>query len=89
MKRTELKVISLFSGAGGLDIGFKRAGFNIAVCVESDPACADTLRTNMPDVPVLTGDIREITTSRILEAAGLKPLGAALVMVVHPVSLLV
>lgn len=75
-----LKVISLFSGAGGMDIGFKAAGFEIAVCVESDPACADTLRRNMPTVPVLVGDIRNITTIDILRAARLKPLEAALVV---------
>ncbi len=40
------KVISLFSEAGGMDIGFEKAGFAIAVAVEKDPACCDTLRTN-------------------------------------------
>lgn len=35
-KSEKLKVISLFSGAGGLDIGFEDAGFSIAVAVELD-----------------------------------------------------
>ena len=34
MAKKNLKVISLFSGAGGLDIGFDRAGFKTAVAVE-------------------------------------------------------
>ena len=74
------KVISLFSGAGGLDIGFHDAGFETAVLVERDPACCRTLRTNMPDVPVIEGDINEITTATILAAGHLKPLEAALVI---------
>ena len=76
----DLPVISLFSGAGGLDIGFDQAGFRTAVLVEFDPACCRTLRKNMPDVPVLEGDINQIETSQILSAAGLKPLEAALVI---------
>ena len=75
-----MKIISLFSGAGGLDIGFHDAGFETAVLVERDPACCRTLRANMPDVPVVEGDINEITTEAILAAAHLKPLEAALVV---------
>ena len=76
----DLPIISLFSGAGGLDIGFDQAGFRTAVMVELDPACCRTLRKNMPSVPVLEGDINQIKTERILSAAGLKPLDAALVI---------
>ena len=46
-------VISLFSGAGGLDIGFHDAGFETAVMVERDSACCNTLRRNMPNTPVM------------------------------------
>lgn len=76
----DLPVISLFSGAGGLDIGFDQAGFRTAVLVELDPACCQTLRKNMPGVPVLEGDLSQIKTSQILSTAGLKPLEAALVI---------
>lgn len=38
--------LSLFSGAGGLDVGFHSAGFDIAACVESEPAFCETLRLN-------------------------------------------
>ena len=74
------KVISLFSGAGGLDIGFENAGFSIAVAVEMDPACCDTLRFNRPDLPIINKNIIDITGADILEKAGLKPLEAALVI---------
>ena len=38
------KIISLFSGAGGMDIGFNMAGFETAVAVEYDKSCCDTLK---------------------------------------------
>ncbi len=38
--------LSLFSGAGGLDIGFHNAGFEIAACVESESSFCETLRMN-------------------------------------------
>ena len=79
-KSGDLPVISLFSGAGGLDIGFDQAGFRTAVMVEFDSACCKTLRKNLPNVPVLEGDINQIETSTILSAAGLKPLEPALVI---------
>lgn len=76
----ERKVISLFSGAGGLDIGFARAGFKTAVMVELDPSCCKTLRKNLPDIPLIEGDLNQVPTQRILETGGLRPLEAALVI---------
>lgn len=52
-------VVSLFSGGGGLDIGFERAGFDVAVCVDNDPSSCDTLRRNRPEWDVFEGDIRD------------------------------
>jgi DNA (cytosine-5)-methyltransferase 1 len=76
----QLKVISLFSGAGGMDIGFRNVGFDIAVAVEQDPSCCNTLRCNSPSLKVIEGDISKIKTKTILDAANLKPLEAALVI---------
>ena len=75
-KANQLKVISLFTGAGGLDIGFEKAGFSIAVAVEIDPACCDTLKTTRP----INKSITELSSNEILEVAGLAPLEAALVI---------
>jgi DNA (cytosine-5)-methyltransferase 1 len=74
------KIISLFSGAGGMDIGFHKAGFETAVAVEKDPSCCATLRLNMPNLSVIEGDIQEISTEEILKVGKMAPLEAALVV---------
>jgi DNA (cytosine-5)-methyltransferase 1 len=53
------KVISLFSGAGGMDIGFEMAGFETVVAVEHDSSCCKTLKTNRPDLSLIQGDITQ------------------------------
>lgn len=74
------KVISLFSGAGGLDIGFEQAGFEVVVAVEADSACCDTLRCNKPNLPIINKRIEDVSSQEILETANLKPLEPALVI---------
>jgi DNA (cytosine-5)-methyltransferase 1 len=74
------KIISLFSGAGGLDIGFESAGFEIAVSVEIDATCCDTLRTNRPNLPIINKSVTDVTGEEILRVAGLKTKEAALVI---------
>ena len=76
----KLKIISLFTGAGGLDLGFERAGFNIAVALESDPACCDTLRANRPYLPIIKERIENVSIEVLLKTANLKPLEAALII---------
>lgn len=45
------RCVSLFSGAGGFDLGFERAGsFRTMVCVDADPDCIATLRANQKQV---------------------------------------
>lgn len=57
-----MKVISLFSGAGGLDLGFEKAGFEIAMANEYDKTIWATYEKNHK-VPLIKGDIRKIKES--------------------------
>lgn len=54
-----MKVGSLFSGIGGLDLGLERAGMEIAWQVEIDEFCLKVLKKHWPEVPKY-GDIRKI-----------------------------
>ena len=91
----EFPVVSLFSGAGGLDIGLEDAGFKTSVCVEFDTDCRETLRHNRPEwllfedsVKVesgkistrIPGDIRDIEVEELLGLANLKKGEASLVV---------
>ena len=55
-----MNIISLFSGAGGLDKGFHNAGFRTVVANEYDPKICPTYRANYPEVRLIEGDIRDI-----------------------------
>ncbi|WP_299091575.1 DNA cytosine methyltransferase [uncultured Microbacterium sp.] len=58
-----LRAISVFSGAGGMDLGLECAGFNTLLCLELDENARETLRTNRPNWLVPDdGDV--VTASR-------------------------
>ena len=60
-------VLSLFSGAGGFDLGFKQAGFKPGLAVDIDPAAVETYRWNEPDTHVALLDIAESNPDELVK----------------------
>ena len=57
-----MKIISLFSGCGGLDLGFEKAGFDIPIANEFDKNIWKTFEINHPQTKLLKEDIRKLDT---------------------------
>ncbi|MCL4756031.1 MAG: DNA cytosine methyltransferase [Myxococcales bacterium] len=74
------KVISLFSGAGGIDYGLEAAGFETSVALEMDHDCCATLRSSRPHWTVIEDDIMNVSSDTILDAARLRPGEASLLV---------
>ena len=60
-----LKIGSLFSGIGGIDIAFKQAGFKIEWAIENDAACCRTYKYNFKDTLLIEKDIRLINPQEL------------------------
>lgn len=63
-------IISLYTGAGGMDYGFEAASFDTRVAVEFNHDCCETLRRNR-DWHVIERSIFQVPTDEILKSAGL------------------
>jgi DNA (cytosine-5)-methyltransferase 1 len=59
-----VRVGSLFSGIGGLDLGLERAGMTVAWQAEVDPYCSRVLAQHWPDVPNL-GDVTKVDWNNV------------------------
>lgn len=80
MAKRKLKVVSLFSGGMGLDLGLEATGrFDVLACVEQDPAACRTIRHNQlagrlaKKLRVYEGDITEFDPAKIMTELNLEP----------------
>ena len=80
---TKPTVISLFTGGMGLDLGFEKQGFTIRVALDHDPAVEATIRANCRSLPVITDNVSRVTTTDLLDSAGL-PVGGTTVVTGAP-----
>ena len=69
-------MVSIFTGAGGMDEGFKAAGFNVHACMDIEEWACDTLRANNKDQLVIgpphySGDIKAISPQEFSDICGL------------------
>ena len=64
------KVVSLFSGAGGLDIGFRNAGFHTVFASDVWTIACQTLKENKMADEVVCDDVRKINFGEIRKKYG-------------------
>ncbi len=65
------RVVSLFSGAGGLDKGFETAGFDIVWANEFDPTIWETFQYNFPHTILDKRNIKDVASCDIPECIGI------------------
>lgn len=69
--------LSLFSGAGGMDLGVHEAGFNVLASLEIDPHCCETLRAwkkkKRLKTQIIENDITQVDPSELIKNLGLEP----------------
>lgn len=73
----QLKLVSLFCGAGGLDFGFKQAGFKTAIAFDFNKSAVDSFNKNHPGKVASVVDIEKLGALGILSLVKDKiPLGS-------------
>lgn len=60
-------IVSLFAGAGGLDLGFKQAGFSISVAIDSATAAIQTHKRNFPETQSKSANLIELQPQGVLD----------------------
>lgn len=60
-----INVLSIFSGGGGIDLGFRKAGFNIAYATDNWSIACETLKKNSKSTIVECKDVREVKYEEI------------------------
>ena len=66
-----MKIVSLFTGAGGLDLGFKKAGFDVVWANEFDKSIWETFELNFPHTKLDRRSIVDVQSEEIPQASGI------------------
>lgn len=66
---TTATAVDLFSGAGGLSVGLRDAGFELIAAADHDPDACTTYRANFPGATVIEGDLTSTEKHEELLAA--------------------
>lgn len=61
-----INIVSVYSGCGGIDIGFERAGFNTVFATDIWDLACNTLQKNFPSTKVVCDDIQNLDFSSII-----------------------
>ena len=69
--QNKIKIVSLFSGAGGLDLGFHQAGFETIFANEFDKTIWDTFEYNFPNIYLDKRNIIDIPSSDVPDSIGI------------------
>lgn len=64
-------IISLFSGAMGLDLGLEKAGFKARVAIETNKIAVETIKANKKSLSVINSPIQDVPTKKMLKQAKL------------------
>jgi DNA (cytosine-5)-methyltransferase 1 len=67
-----LKVIDFFSGCGGVSVGLRQAGFDIAIGLDFDAKAAETFQANFPKALFYNTDIRKLDEKELASAFSVK-----------------
>ena len=70
MANNQFNFVSLFTGAGGLDIGFKEAGFKALFASDIMPQARESYISNYPNDTYVLEDIRKLSISQIQSYIG-------------------
>jgi DNA (cytosine-5)-methyltransferase 1 len=71
LKIKDKYILSLFSGAMGLDLGLEKAGFKTRIVVETDKTAVATIKANRKRLQVINRPIQDVSTEEIIKKARL------------------